>query len=102
MVETKINADGVWGFTLGGIVTSSKNVDIFDAIYRHEYGHYLQSQILGPAYLLVAFESLRSFIRDPYSHPDYWTETWADDLSLEFFFQIIHNSFGFLLQTHTL
>lgn len=51
---------------------------------RHEFGHCIQSRMLGPLYLIVV--GLPSLIHawlckcDDHSYYDYWCESWADRL----------------------
>lgn len=51
---------------------------------RHEFGHCIQSRMLGPLYLIVV--GLPSLIHawlckcDDHSYYDYWCERWADKL----------------------
>lgn len=55
-----------------------------DKSVRHEYGHCLQSKMLGPLYLLVV--GLPSILHawicrcEDHSYYDYWCEKWADKL----------------------
>ena len=53
-------------------------------LVRHEYGHYLQSKMLGPLYLIVV--GLPSVLHawlcpcKKHSYYDFYTEKWADKL----------------------
>ena len=59
-----------------------------DRIIKHEYGHTIQSKILGPLYLIViglpsliwniGFEGYRR--KHNISYYDFWTERWANKL----------------------
>jgi hypothetical protein len=79
-----------WGMTLGSYI-NSKNIDITDDIYLHEYGHTIQSRILGPLYVSrVAIPSIMSAayaynIKGDYSYGNYhdlsWYEVWASRLA---------------------
>jgi hypothetical protein len=56
----------------------------------HEYGHYLQSQIIGPFYLpVIAVPSLVDagilHQGDNWGHHQTFMESWADDLALGYF-----------------
>jgi hypothetical protein len=63
----------------------------------HEYGHYIQSQMLGPLYTIPAISSgLHTLINKgrtmTYNYwggipvsSDYWTETWANRLAAKYF-----------------
>lgn len=51
---TVLNTDYYFGaFTLGSFIIGDRDIkaDFKDDIFRHEYGHYLQSQSFGPGYL---------------------------------------------------
>lgn len=70
--------------TLGEYIFTNKNASV--KTLTHEYGHVIQSRMLGPLYLLVI--GLPSIIHaaihsgvcgdKPYSH--FYTEKWADSL----------------------
>lgn len=69
------------GISLGNyIIVCSKN----DKSIRHEYGHCIQSRILGWLYLLVV--GIPSIVHawlcecESHSYYDIWTEKWADKL----------------------
>ena len=67
--------------TLGEYIFTNKNVSV--KTLMHEYGHVIQSRMLGPLYLLViGLQSIvHAMLHDdikPYSH--FWTESWADRL----------------------
>ena len=49
---------------------------------KHEYGHFIQSLIFGPLYLLVigVFSELNYRFGFSKSYYDFWTEKWADKL----------------------
>ena len=49
---------------------------------KHEYGHFVQSLIFGPLYLLVIGISSELNYRFGFSESyyDFWTEKWADKL----------------------
>lgn len=54
-------------FTIGNYIYGNSNIraNAFDSDFQHEYGHYIQSQILGPAYFArVALPSLYFSITD--------------------------------------
>ena len=68
------------GFTIGSYI--EVNRDPTSDLLEHEYGHTIQSQILGPLYLpFVALPSLASATIYPNDHAGYWAETWADQLT---------------------
>lgn len=85
LIET--NSRGWGGFTLGSVIQAQRFTTIRSDLYRHEYGHYLQSQRLGPAYLPgIALPSLGSAAFNNYQgHSRFYTERWADRLSERFF-----------------
>lgn len=60
--------------------------DFRDHLFVHEYGHYLQSKKLGPAYLfVVAKPSLLSSTFDKNNHGNRWYETHASKLAAKYF-----------------
>lgn len=83
-----------WGFTLGPYI-NSKNVvadPYTDELFRHEYGHTLQSRLVGPLYLTnVALPSLISATLDyelnwfNHNHDRSWFETQANRMSYRYF-----------------
>lgn len=84
-VVDRTYAKGLWGVTLGSYINiGTYNVDII----RHEYGHVIQSQHLGPLYLPAI--GLPSLIGcgvaeiSNHSHDDEWYETWANNLSYQY------------------
>ena len=76
--------------SLGMFIFVSKGAVDSERLIRHEYGHSLQSVILGPLYLLII--GLPSYIwancesagkkwrSGECSYFDYWTGRWADRL----------------------
>jgi hypothetical protein len=85
-----------WGstsaITLGSYVRGGTNMDldITDDYFQHEFGHYLQSKVWGPAYLFgIGIPSIISAgKKDPnYSHNYFWTEQDANARSLRYFTQ---------------
>jgi hypothetical protein len=84
------------GATLGSYINSQNLVadPYTNDMFRHEYGHTIQSRILGPLYLShVAIPSLISevfdsevgFIPTSHSHDDVWFETNASRLGNRYF-----------------
>jgi len=70
-----------FGFALGPYI-NSQNIDEFDGLYEHEYGHTIQSRILGPLYTSkVAIPSgyTSNFTSNEY-HDYCWYEVWANRL----------------------
>ena len=80
LVETKAEN---WGcYTLGSIITAQKGTDVTSDLFQHEYGHYMQSQLIGPAYLFaVGLPSLGSAMINPERHGHFYTEKWANRLA---------------------
>ena len=79
-----------WGFTLGPYI-NSKNMDAdpyTDQVFRHEYGHTLQSRLVGPLYLTsVALPSLVGQGLDDLglnNHNYEWYETQANRMSYRY------------------
>lgn len=74
-----------WGFN-GGISLGRYIIlgEYCEKSVHHEYGHCIQSKMLGPLYLLVV--GLPSLIHawlcrcKDHSYYDYWCEKWADRL----------------------
>jgi len=57
-------------------------------LFSHEFGHVLQGKKVGiPAFFdIIASESLNSATFNIYSgHNEFWTETWANQLSYDYF-----------------
>jgi hypothetical protein len=80
-----------WGMTLGPYINSinMKADPNTDMMFRHEYGHTLQSQLLGPLYITkVGLPSLIGSILDGWGMNDHryeWYEVQADRLSYRYF-----------------
>ncbi len=80
-----------WGFSCGVSLGMFIFVDDENELLPHEYGHTLQSLILGPLYVFVImlpslcwagiplFKNIRRSKKLPYSF--FYTEKWADYLS---------------------
>lgn len=79
-----------WGLTLGPYI-NSKNVRASpeDPLFRHEYGHVLQSKLMGPMYLTsVGLPSLVGGALDMMGLNDHdreWYETQANRMSYNYF-----------------
>lgn len=85
VIDSKIN---VGGMTLGNYILGPPGFkpDFRDHLFVHEYGHYLQSRKLGPAYLfVVAKPSLLSSTFDGDNHGNRWYETHASKLAAKYF-----------------
>jgi hypothetical protein len=56
-------------------------------LMQHEFGHVLQYRIVGERnyYTVIAKESLFNCTVDPSTHDTFWTETWANYLSKQYF-----------------
>jgi len=74
-------------FTLGNYVFMCKQQYIDKIIRKHEYGHTIQSKILGPFYLIViAIPSLihawiHIITKSNKSYYNFYTEKWANKLA---------------------
>ncbi|MBI2417810.1 MAG: RHS repeat-associated core domain-containing protein [Ignavibacteriales bacterium] len=89
LVET--NSKSFGAYTLGGIITGESGINLNSDLYRHEYGHYMQSQLLGPTYLLgiglpsvshaAYFAATNKYVGNIDDYFDFYTETWANNLS---------------------
>ena len=98
LYESKMMADGAAATLPGrGIILSpgqfslNSTAEYTQQLLQHEFGHILQSKIVGldAYYGVIAPESLWSAARSTYgnwNHNTFWTETWANYLS--------HNYFG--------
>jgi len=90
LVNKNDNSGWRWGLTLGSYI-NSKNVvadPYTDDIFRHEYGHTLQSRLVGPLYLTsVALPSLVGQGLDDIglnNHNYEWYETQANRMSYRY------------------
>lgn len=89
LVNNNVKGGGSGGLTLGPYI-NGKNLHVGTDLYKHEYGHTIQSRILGPLYLTkVAIPSgISAFvtydIQHDYSNTNYhggnWYEVWANKL----------------------
>lgn len=76
-----------WGVSLGSFINVGGNADDFrlPSVLAHEFGHTLQSRILGPLYLLVVgFPSLIGCRLPLHDHRCEWYEVWANRLSYRY------------------
>lgn len=70
------------GVTLGKYIVASNNWYLL-----HEYGHTIQSKILGPLYLIVIglpsifHAALHTYLCKNKNYYHFWTEKWANKLS---------------------
>jgi RHS repeat-associated protein len=90
LVNKNDNSGERWGLTLGSYI-NSKNVDADpykDRLFRHEYGHTLQSRLTGPLYVgHVGFPSLvgqELENLDLNNHSSEWYETQANRMSYRY------------------
>ena len=71
--------------------TYTSGSEVGKELLQHEYGHVLQYKKVGPKayYSVIAPESAASAsyscINPLYNHDSFWTETWANFLSKQFF-----------------
>lgn len=78
-----------WGaFTVSNYVIGDRSIKASpnDPLFQHEYGHYLQSQDLGPIYLLkIGLPSLiDAWINDQSEHEKAWFEADANARALNY------------------
>ena len=78
-----------WGaFTIGNYVIGDRSIAAspYNSLFQHEYGHYLQSQDLGPIYLFkVALPSLiDASIHEQNIHEKAWFEEDANARALSY------------------
>jgi RHS repeat-associated protein len=76
VISSKANRDGA-AFTMGSYITGDEDFkpDFRDHLFVHEYGHYIQSQRIGPLYKpLVMKPSLKDIIIFPDNHDPRWYE----------------------------
>lgn len=75
---------GKGAYNLRNIIGDNGTYDLF----THEFGHILQAKKIGEAafYDIIAPSSLYSATKNTYlGHNQYWTETWANQLSYDYF-----------------
>lgn len=85
VIDSKIKTGGL---TLSNYILGPPGFkpDFRDHLFVHEYGHYLQSRKLGPAYLfVVAKPSFLSATFDGKNHDNRWYETHASKLAANYF-----------------
>lgn len=71
------------GVSLGNYVFLSKYSGLEEPVYDHEFGHCIQSRILGPFYLLTVgiCSGIHYLLHDSsHNYYDFWTERWANKL----------------------
>lgn len=76
-----------WGVSLGRFINVGGSPDdsTLPSMLAHEFGHTLQSRILGPLYLVVVgFPSLVGCRLPLHDHRREWYETWANRLSYKY------------------
>ncbi|MGG7665783.1 FG-GAP-like repeat-containing protein [Dyadobacter sp. BHUBP1] len=86
---TLVNSNGErkWGLTLGPYI-NAEDMKIGDDMFRHEYGHTLQSKLHGPLY--ITHVGVPSFIGatlnrlDWHNHDDEWAEIQANKMSYKY------------------
>ena len=86
VLDSKIKTGGL---TLSNYILGPPGFkpDFRDHLFVHEYGHYLQSKKLGPAYLFVVGKPsiLSSFLTSDEGHSYRWYETHASKLAANYF-----------------
>lgn len=70
------------GISLGNFIFLSPDCAKKETTILHEYGHCVQSHILGPLYLLLGIASLlNACFHFTSCYYDFWCEKWANKLS---------------------
>jgi RHS repeat-associated protein len=84
--------DGGWGMTVGTFINSvNMRADPYtDDLFRHEFGHTLQSRLLGPAYMgrVGFFSFVGGFLDNDvgiHNHDNEWNETQANRMAFRYF-----------------
>jgi RHS repeat-associated protein len=92
LVNQKKDGEGAWGATLGSYINSQNVVadPYTDELFRHEYGHTLQSRAVGLFYLpfVAAPSSVGAFLDYNVginNHDQEWYETNANRMSRRYF-----------------
>ncbi len=87
---SRYRGNSKWGMTMGPYIAAQKilpNKD--DMMLIHEYGHTIQSRIIGPLYLpIVAIPSIVGAAlngKNGHNHDNEWYEVWANQLSYTYF-----------------
>jgi hypothetical protein len=84
LVNDNSNSGSQWGLTLGSYI-NSENMRVGSDIFRHEYGHVLQSKLVGPLYFgHIGVPSFAGSIIENFgwhSHSDEWYEIQANRMS---------------------
>lgn len=73
------------GVSLGKYIFISNKSGLMEPIYDHEFGHCIQSIILGPLYLPIIglCSGVHCMLHNPkHNYYDFWTEKWANSLGL--------------------
>lgn len=71
------------GVSLGNYVFISERSKVIEPVYDHEFGHCIQSRILGPFYLPIVglCSGIHCLLYDGVgNYYDFWTERWANKL----------------------
>lgn len=70
------------GVSLGNYVFISPEVVNKDPVYDHEFGHCIQSRILGPLYLPIVglCSGIHFLLHKGGNYYTFWTESWANRL----------------------
>lgn len=71
------------GVSLGNYIFLSKKSGLREPVYDHEFGHCIQSRILGPLYLPIMglCSGLHCMLhKRTHNYYDFWTEKWANKL----------------------
>lgn len=71
------------GVSLGNYIFLSERSGLREPVYDHEFGHCIQSRILGPLYLLtvgICSGIHALFYKGDGTYYKFWTERWANKL----------------------
>lgn len=71
------------GVSLGNYIFLSEKSGLREPVYDHEFGHCIQSRILGPLYLPIVglCSGLHCILhKRTHNYYDFWTEKWANKL----------------------
>ena len=104
LVNSNNPSPEVSGMTLGSYIQgiNLKADPLKNPTFAHEYGHTIQSRILGPLYIpLVAPPSLIGcgLSEMGHDHHNEWYEVWANNLSVDYFNNIGRSDVATKMQT---
>ncbi len=92
LINFNDNSGEMWGLTLGPFI-NSKNIDIENEMFRHEFGHTLQSQRWGLLYpFFIGLPSLISASSSPDKHKIRWYEREANRYAYKYYHKYFPDS----------